>query len=271
MKLKKIFFFVSLAFFAIILVDCSASKNKEEQWEQLATNAAEFTDRKQYDDAMRAWKLALQFAEGNFSSGHEAITVSNENLADIYRINGNLNKAEELLIRALGNEEKRLGANHPDVGIALNNLGAVYVEQKKYSEAEEALKRSIQLLERAQAPQLLITAFYSLADCYQAQGRYTEAEPFFKRVLESDKEEYEKDKAEENLISLTIDLLALAKNYVLQREYNQAKELYQKALKIAPNDSDVAEAIKKLADVYKKQGFDKEASLLYEKIGMSSR
>ena len=140
---------------------------------------------------------------------------------------------------------------------------------KKYSEAEEALKQSIQLLERADSPQLLITAFYSLADCYQGQGRYAEAEPFFKRVLESDEEKYEKDKIEDNLISLTIDLLALAKNYVLQREYNQAKELYQRALKIAPEDSDVFEAIKKLADAYKKQGLHKEANLLYEKAKTS--
>ena len=81
--MKKYFFLVTLAFFTIILIDCSASRNKEEQWEQLAISADEFTERKQYNDAVRAWKLALQFAEGNFPSGHEAITVSRKRLANV--------------------------------------------------------------------------------------------------------------------------------------------------------------------------------------------
>ena len=42
-----------------------------------------------------------------------------------------------------GDEEKLLGPEHPDLAASLTNLGAVYLAQARYSEAESALLRSL--------------------------------------------------------------------------------------------------------------------------------
>jgi tetratricopeptide (TPR) repeat protein len=45
-------------------------------------------------------------------------------------------------------DEKALGANHHEVATDLNNLAALYYRQKKYTEAEPLIKRSLAIDEK---------------------------------------------------------------------------------------------------------------------------
>ena len=45
--------------------------------------------------------------------------------------------------------KKALGSDHPDVGTSLNNLAALYQAQGRYSEAEPLYKRSLTIYEKA--------------------------------------------------------------------------------------------------------------------------
>ena len=51
------------------------------------------------------------------------------NLAELYRAQGRYADAEPLLKRSLAIYEKVLGPDHPDVGLSLNNLAALYNNQ----------------------------------------------------------------------------------------------------------------------------------------------
>ena len=50
--------------------------------------------------------------------------------------------------RALQIREKMLGGNHPDVAKALNNLAGVLQAEGKFSLAEPMFKRSIEIREK---------------------------------------------------------------------------------------------------------------------------
>ena len=52
--------------------------------------------------------------------------ISLNNLALLYRAQGQYAKAEPLYQRALGIREKALGPEHPDVARSLNNLAVLY-------------------------------------------------------------------------------------------------------------------------------------------------
>lgn len=68
---------------------------------------------------------------------------------------------------------------------SLNNLGAVYHVQGKYTMAEEIYERSLQLKQELFGENSVDYALclQNLAACYSAKGRYEEAEHMFSRSL----------------------------------------------------------------------------------------
>ena len=87
--------------------------------------------------------------------------------------------------RALAICEEALGADHPEVAQALNNLAIVYQSQGKYGEAEALHKRALAIRERALGathPEVAQT-FNNLANVYKEQGKYVEALGLYKRSL----------------------------------------------------------------------------------------
>jgi tetratricopeptide (TPR) repeat protein len=45
-----------------------------------------------------------------------------------------------------------LGKDHPDLAISLNNLAEVYKEQGKFTEAEPLFKRALEMMENSLGP-----------------------------------------------------------------------------------------------------------------------
>ena len=81
--------------------------------------------------------------------------------------------------------EKTLGPDHPDVGLALNNLATVYLDQGRYTEAEPLYKRGLAIREKALGsddPELA-SELSNLGMRYVKQARYVEAEALLKRSL----------------------------------------------------------------------------------------
>jgi tetratricopeptide (TPR) repeat protein len=70
------------------------------------------------------------------------VTKSLNNLAVLYRAQGQYAQAEPLLKRSLAIREKALGPDHPDVAISLNNLAALYRKSGREKEAEGLEKRA---------------------------------------------------------------------------------------------------------------------------------
>ena len=73
------------------------------------------------------------------------MAASLNNLAELYKAQGQYAVAEPLYKRSLTIAEKALGPEHPSVGTSLNNLAALYRKQGQYAAAEPLYKRSLAL------------------------------------------------------------------------------------------------------------------------------
>ena len=71
------------------------------------------------------------------------------------------------------------------LGTALNNLGLIYFESARFSEAEPLFRRAISILEKVKGKDHPLTAgsLCNLAKLYRKQGRYLESKKLLERVV----------------------------------------------------------------------------------------
>ena len=67
---------------------------------------------------------------------------------------------------------------------ALNNLGAVYLAQGQYSDAQTYFERALEIREEAKAPQEAADTLHNLGDTFTKMGRYDQALQRYIRALE---------------------------------------------------------------------------------------
>src|SRR5262249_9718902 len=90
---------------------------------------------------------ALQTAlAGGDDKGQSTVDILNK-LAGAYHSSGERAEAEETYRRALKIGEARLGSLHPNLVIALTNLGYLCKDLGRYDEAEDYFKRSLTILQ----------------------------------------------------------------------------------------------------------------------------
>jgi tetratricopeptide (TPR) repeat protein len=73
------------------------------------------------------------------------VATSLNNLAIIYKAQGQYAQAEPFFRRVLAIREKSLGPNHPDVATALRNLAQLYRATKRIAEAEQLEERAARI------------------------------------------------------------------------------------------------------------------------------
>ena len=96
-------------------------------------------------------------------------------------------EAEQISRRALAAIEARLGPEHPDAAVSLNNLALILGHEGRPAEAEALYLRSIDIMTRTLG---VDHPFYglpngNLGNLYVDLGRFRDAEPFLKRALET--------------------------------------------------------------------------------------
>jgi RNA polymerase sigma factor (sigma-70 family) len=113
------------------------------------------------------------------------VATSLNNLAELYRDQGQYGAAEPLYKRSLAILEKALGPQHIYVGYSLGNLAGLYKDQGQYGAAEPLYKRALAILEKALGPEHpdVALSLHNLALLYNNQGQYGAAEPLYKRAL----------------------------------------------------------------------------------------
>ena len=67
---------------------------------------------------------------------------------------------------------------------ALNNLGAVYLAQGQYSDAQTYFERALEIREKTKAPQEAADTLHNLGDAFTRMGRYDQALQRYIRALE---------------------------------------------------------------------------------------
>jgi tetratricopeptide (TPR) repeat protein len=84
-------------------------------------------------------------AEREFGPDHSNVAASLNNLAGIYRAQGQYALARPLLKRALVINETALGLDHLSIATSLSGLAALYEERAEYARAEPRYKRALEI------------------------------------------------------------------------------------------------------------------------------
>ena len=205
-----------------------------------------------YPEAGGLYEQNLTLAEGSLS---EDLPTALNNLAGLYKAQGDYIRALPLYKRALAILEKTLGPEHPSVATALNNLAELYRAQGDYARALSLFERALAIREKALGPEHpnVATTLNNLAGLYEAQGDYARALPLYERALAID----EKALGPEHP-NVATTLNNLAGLYRDQGDDAKALPLYERALAIfekalGPEHPDVAATLNNLALLYHAQ------------------
>jgi tetratricopeptide (TPR) repeat protein len=91
-------------------------------WEDNNRKAVELFQTGKHAEALELVQKALKQAEKELGSDDPSVARCLNNLAEMYRAQGNLEQALPLWERSLEIRQKTLGPQHAEVAIALNNL-----------------------------------------------------------------------------------------------------------------------------------------------------
>ena len=99
---------------------------------------------------------------------------------------------EQLLRRALADDEKRYGPEHPSVAGDLNDLAMLIQDTGRLAEAEPLMRRALAIDEKSFGPEHPKVAIYlnNLAALLHFTNRQAEAEPLMRRALVIDEKRY---------------------------------------------------------------------------------
>jgi CHAT domain-containing protein/tetratricopeptide (TPR) repeat protein len=205
--------------------------------------------------------------KAQFGVNHANYADALNNLANVYRAQGEYVEAEGLFKRALAIREQVLGASHPNVARTLANLGLVYRAQGRYADAEAFHKRALAILEKALDPTHpdVAKVLDYLANVYTQQGKYAEAMPLYERAVPILEKVLGPN---DDQLSFTLNNLGNA--YSRQGQFADAARLYARSLAIkerilGSNHPTVATSLENLAIVYQVQGNVADAEGLYER------
>ncbi|RYP46519.1 hypothetical protein DL768_007291 [Monosporascus sp. mg162] len=174
----------------------------------------------------------------------------------LYKIQGKLDEAEKMCMRALQAFEEVLGPKHTSTLAAVDNLGDLYNIQGKLVEAEKMHMRALQGYEEALGPKHISTlrTVYNMGNLYRNQGKLGEAEKMYMRALQG-REEALGPKHTSTLDTVN-NLGVLYKN---QGKLGEAEKMYMQALQgyeeaLGPKHTSTLSTVNNLGNLYKNQG-----------------
>ena len=161
--------------------------------------------------------------------------------------------------------KERLGEEHIDITISLNNLAELYRRQKRYLEAEPLYLQALELRKKLLGTEhpSIQTHLNNLAELYREQKRYSEAELLYLQALKIIKKI-----PGEQTVNIVNTINNLASLYSSQGRYLEAEPLFLQALELykqllGDENLYIATSLNNLADLYSKQKRYSEAELLY--------
>jgi tetratricopeptide (TPR) repeat protein len=178
-------------------------------------------------------KRSVEIEEKLYGHENDYVAYDLNNLGAWYNANGQYKEGEQVLLRAAKIREKVQAGKSLPLALTLANLGDNYIKQKRFSEAAGLLKRSSEIYLTNDHQANAAAAINSLAQAYQDQGKYKEAEASLEQVLSMREKAFGKDHivVAEALNDKAVCLLKQGKN-------REAEPLFQEALSIAQKKGD---------------------------------
>ena len=187
------------------------------------------------------------------------LTAVLNNLADIYRQQGNFTLALEYLERALALFEQV--GDSADIAFALNNIGLIYDAQGEAAQALPYYERALNLFEQVGNPAAIATVLNNIGTIYLSQREFVQASRHFERALILDEQVG-------HLAEKAIILNNIGESYRHQEKLEQALPYYKRALAINEqlnNRAEIATSLNNMGLIYHSQGEVEQALPYYER------
>jgi tetratricopeptide (TPR) repeat protein len=181
------------------------------------------------------------------------------NLADIYRQQGNFTLALEYLERALALFEQV--GDSADIAFALNNIGLIYDAQGEAVQALPYYERALYLFEQVDNPAAIATVLNNIGTIYLSHREFVQASRLFERALILDEQVG-------HLAEKAIILNNIGESYRHQKKLEQALPYYERALTINKqlnNLAEIATSLNNTGLIYHLQGKVAQALPYYER------
>lgn len=139
-----------------------------------------------YDRALGIHRDALEMRRQLYGSDSSEAATSLQNIAGVYRRNGELALAEENYRVAIELQQRHLGPNHAEVGTARANLGLLLTELERPDDAESELLQALEIRKVVYGAEHSQTAnsLHNLAALVFKQKDYVRAEPLLRESLD---------------------------------------------------------------------------------------
>jgi tetratricopeptide (TPR) repeat protein len=215
-----------------------------------------------HDEALKAYSRAFDIKDS------PVVDVTIAGIGRVFMAIGRYVDAEVAFKRALEIRERALGPNQFEVGVSLNDLGTLYLQERKYEDAEKVLTRALTIMrgERKLGPThpFAATVMGNLARAYADQGKFAEAEPLYRKSIEIE----EKTLGPEHP-DVAVGLTNLALFYGTQGKFGEAEQLYRRAAAIYEkrlgDHPNLAHSLNDLGAMYQAMGRNQEAETLYKR------
>ena len=162
----------------------TATAHAEElTWDELNAKVTDFYKQQQFSTAAGYGKEALDMARK--SGTPEQLATSLNNFAMVQTHLGRFGEAEELNKEALQVRQKAFGVNDPRVGVSWNNLGLIYLLEKKMDDAEQCFLEVVRIQEMAHGKKSteIIPSLEKLEKFYKRTENSEEADKIAARIL----------------------------------------------------------------------------------------
>ena len=125
-----------IALMLLIYLATPVARAQTAQPLQLLQQIGELSKAGRYADAIPLARQLLAALENMAGKDHPMAAMGLISLGDLYRLQGELDEAEPLLLRALAIREKALGTEHRDVAQVLASLANLAIDRARYAGAE---------------------------------------------------------------------------------------------------------------------------------------
>jgi CHAT domain-containing protein/Tfp pilus assembly protein PilF len=220
-----------------------------------------------YDAALVPAMGAIAAREKVLGPDHPYVAAALNNLAIVYYLKGDLDKAQQLHQRILKIREKSLPPDHPFLAATLNNIAEIYRLKGEYPTAEALYRRSIAIWERSLGPDhpVLALPITNLAIVRRVLGDYAEAEALYLRAIAIRENALGPDH-----IDVASSINNLGTLYMVKGDLTKAEEMLQRALQIlehalGPDHPRVATALTNLGSIAHDRGNLDKAEQLYRR------
>ena len=164
--------------------------------------------------------------------------------------------AKVFLEKSLKLKIELLGENHPKVGLALNNMGSVYLLTKKYKTAEVYFRAALKNFSKSLKPGHMWFAMsdYWLGRSLMGEKKYASAEIYFKKSLLIREKVFSKNHYMTCLSRGDLGISLLKQNKLTEAEKLLLNAFNHYRNEVGKQDKNSLRFAENLVELYKKKG-----------------